>query len=131
MLLLYNTSGMHRHSCISMFRDDIGHISQALFSQIPYYQAFDWDFVIDHQDRHRWYELQWVHMIDCQYWECVLCSHGVSISRTWSLLAGITHMRILGTLELGRIIILSGFRGCLARGRVEKFVLICFDNIGY
>ena len=40
VLLLYNTSGMHRHSCISMFRDDIGHISQALFSQIPYYQAF-------------------------------------------------------------------------------------------
>ena len=50
-----------------MFSDDIGHISQALFSQVPYYQAFDWDFVVDHQDRHRWYELQWLHMIDSQY----------------------------------------------------------------
>ena len=77
VLLLYNTSGVHRHSCISMFRDDIGHVSQALFSQVPYYQALDWDFVVDHQDRHRWYELQWVHMIDSQYWKSVLCSHGV------------------------------------------------------
>ena len=68
---------MHRHSCGSMFRDDIGRVSQALFSQIPYYQAFDWDFVVDHQDRHRWFELQWVHMIDSQYWKSVLCSHGI------------------------------------------------------
>ena len=70
-------------------------------------------------------------MIDCQYWESVLCSHGVFDFEDMSLLAGITHMRILGTLERGRIIILSWFRGCLARGRVEKFVLICFDIIGY
>ena len=61
----------------SMFWDDIGHISQALFCQVPYYQAFDWDFVVDHQSRHRWYELQWLRMIDSQYWESVLCSHGV------------------------------------------------------
>ena len=77
VLLMYNTTGMHRHSCISMFRDDIGHVSQALFSQIPYYQAFDWDFVVDHQDRHSWFELQLVHMIDSQYWKSVLCSHGI------------------------------------------------------
>ena len=31
ILLLYNSSGMHRHSCVSMFKDDIGHVSQALF----------------------------------------------------------------------------------------------------
>ena len=77
VLLLYNTSGMHRHSCISMFRDDIGHLSRALCGLTPYFRAFDWEFVIDHQDRHRWYELQWVHMINNQYWESVLCSHGV------------------------------------------------------
>ena len=41
VLLMYNTTGIHRHSCISMFRDDIGHVSQALFSKVPYYQAFD------------------------------------------------------------------------------------------
>ena len=37
VLLMYNTMGMQRHSCLSMFRDDIGHVSQALFSQVPYY----------------------------------------------------------------------------------------------
>ena len=88
MLLLYNSSGMHWHSCLSMFRDDIGHISQALFSQIPYYQAFDWEFVIDHQDRHTWYELQWLRMIDSQYWESVLCSHGVFDSEDMEFVPG-------------------------------------------
>ena len=29
------------------------------------------------QDRHRWYESQWVHMIDSTYWESVSGSHGV------------------------------------------------------
>ena len=61
VLLLYNSMGMHRHSCLSTFKDDIGHISQALFSQVPHYQAFDWQFIVDHKDRHRWYESQWVH----------------------------------------------------------------------
>ena len=106
VLLLYNTSGVHRHSCISMFRDDIGHVSQALFSQVPYYQAFDWDFVVDHQDRHRWYELQWVHMIDSQYWKSVLCSHRVFDFCT----------QILGTSEPDRITIRTWCRGCLALG---------------
>ena len=67
VLLMYNTTGIHRHSCISMFRDDIGHLSQALFSQVPYYQAFDWEFIVDHQDRHRWFELQWIYMVDSLY----------------------------------------------------------------
>ena len=43
VLLMYITTGIHRHSCIRMFRDDIGHLSQALFSQVPYYQAFYWE----------------------------------------------------------------------------------------
>ena len=77
VLLLYNTSGMRRHSCISQMRDDIGHLRQALCAQTAYFRAFDMQFIIDHQDRHRWYELQWIHMIDNQYWESVLCSHGV------------------------------------------------------
>ena len=40
VLLMYNTTGIHRYSCLRMFRDDIGHLSRALFSQVPYYQAF-------------------------------------------------------------------------------------------
>ena len=74
---MYNTTGIHRHSCISMFRDDIGHVSQALFSQVPYYQAFDWEFIVDHQDRHRWFELQWIHMVDLLYWKSVFSSHRI------------------------------------------------------
>ena len=77
VLLLYNTSGMRRHSCFAMFRGAIGHLPRALCAQTDYFRAFDMEFVIDHQDRHRWYELQWIHMIDNQYWESVLCSHGV------------------------------------------------------
>ena len=71
VLLMYNTTGIHRHSCISMFEDDISHLSQALFSQVPYYQAFDWELIVDHQDRHRWFELQWIHMVDSLYWKSV------------------------------------------------------------
>ena len=67
-MLMYNTTGIHRHSCISMFRDDIGHVSLALFSQVPYYQAFDWEFIFDHKDRYRWFELQWIHMVESLYW---------------------------------------------------------------
>ena len=77
VLLLYNVGGMRRHSCISQMRDDIGHLGQALSDQTAYFRAFDIQFIVDHQDRHRWYEMQWIHMIDNQYWESVLCSHGV------------------------------------------------------
>ena len=77
VLLMYNTTGIHRHSCISMFRDDIGHVSQALFSKVPYYQAFDWEFIVDHQDRYRWFELQWIHMVDSLYWKSVWSSHQI------------------------------------------------------
>ena len=77
MLLLYNTSGMRRHSCISQMRDDIGHLRHALCTQTAYFRAFDMQFIIDHQDRHRWYELQWIHMIDTEYWESVRNNHSV------------------------------------------------------
>ena len=74
---MYNTTGIHRHFCISMFRDDIGHLSQALFSQVPYYQAFDWEFIFDHKDRYHWFELHWIHMVESLYWRSVLSSHQI------------------------------------------------------
>ena len=77
VLLLYNTSGIHRHSCISMCLDDVGHLSRALDAKTAFCRAFDWEFVADHLDRHRWYGLQWLHMDSNQYWETVRCSHGV------------------------------------------------------
>ena len=77
VLLLYNTSGIHRHSCISMCLDDVGHLSRALNAKTAFCRAFDWEFVADHLDRHRWYGLQWLHMDSNQYWEMVTCSHGV------------------------------------------------------
>ena len=77
VLLMYITTGIHRHSCSRMFRDDIGHLSQALFSQVPYYQAFYWEFIVDHQDRYRWFELQWIHMVYLLYWKSVLSTHQI------------------------------------------------------
>ena len=44
VLLVYINTGIRRHSCISMMNADIGHVTQALFSQVPFYQAFDWEF---------------------------------------------------------------------------------------
>ena len=77
LLLLYNTSGMRRYSCIEMMRDDIGHLRHALCAQTAYFRAFNMQFIIDHQDKHKWFEKQWIYMHDNQYWESVLCSHGV------------------------------------------------------
>ena len=77
LLLLYNTSGMRRYSCIEMMRDDIGHLRHALYAQTAYFRAFNMEFIIDHQDRHAWFEKQWIYMHDNQYWESVLCTHGV------------------------------------------------------
>ena len=111
---MYNTTGIHRHSCISMFRDDIGHLTQALFSQVLYCQAFDWMFIVDHQDRYHWFELQWLHMVDSLYWKSVRASHQIYDFPDMVLNMGITSTRILETSELGRIIILSWCRGCLA-----------------
>ena len=50
VLLMYNNTGIRRHSCISMMSADIGHVTQAHFSQVPFYQAFDWEFIVDHKD---------------------------------------------------------------------------------
>ena len=76
-------------------------VSQALFSQVPYYQAFDWEFIVDHQDRYHWFELQWIHMVESMYWQSVWSSTKSMIFRTWSLFPGITHIRILGTSGTG------------------------------
>ena len=64
VLLMYNNTGIRRHSCISMMGADIGHVTQALFSQVPFCQAFDWEFIVDHKDRYQWFELQWIHMVN-------------------------------------------------------------------
>ena len=40
---------------------------------------------------------------------------------------GITTIRILGTLEPGRIGMVSWSRGCSARGKAEQLVLFCSD----
>ena len=77
ILLLYNTSGIHRHSCISHVSDDIGHLSRALGAKVPFARAFDWDFIAEHKDRYGWYCLQWLHMVKNFYWDSVLCSYGV------------------------------------------------------
>ena len=77
VLLMYNTTGINRHSCISMFKDDLGHLSQALFSQVPFYRAFDWEFIFDHKDRYRWFELQWKHMVESLYFKSVLSTHQI------------------------------------------------------
>ena len=60
-----------------MVNDDIGHLSSALGAKVPFARVFDWDFIADHKDRHRWYELQWLHMVENFYWDSVLCSYGV------------------------------------------------------
>ena len=78
VLLMDNTTGIHRHSCISMMRDNIGHVTQALFSQVPFYQAFDWEFIFDHKDRYRCFELQWIHMVDSLYWKSLRSSHQIN-----------------------------------------------------
>ena len=67
VLLVYINTGIRRHSCISMMNADIGHVTQALFSQVPFYQAFDWEFFFYHKNRYRWFELQWIHMVDSLY----------------------------------------------------------------
>ena len=77
VLLMYNNTGIWRHSCISMMGADIGHVTQALFSQVPFYQAFDWEFIVDHKDRYLWFELQWIHMVDSRYWISVRSSHQI------------------------------------------------------
>ena len=96
VLLWYNSSGSRRHSCISQMKDDIGHLGQALCARTAYFRAFDIQFIIDHQDRHRWYELQWRHMIDNPYWESVLCKHGVFDFEDWY---GEDIPRVLSTWE--------------------------------
>ena len=68
VLLMYNNTGIWRHSCISMMSADIGHVTQALFSQVPFYQAFDWEFI---------FELQWIHIVDSRYWISVRSSHQI------------------------------------------------------
>ena len=88
VLLMYNTTGIHRHSCISMFKDDLGHVSQALFSQVPYYQAFDWEFIFDHKDRYRWFELQWVLMVESLHFRSVLSSHQIYDFQDWEFVPG-------------------------------------------
>ena len=52
-------------------------MTQALFSQVPYYRAFDWEFIVGHQDRYPWFELQWIHMVDSLYWKSVSSSHQI------------------------------------------------------
>ena len=58
VLLMYNNTRIRRHSCVSMMGAEIGHLTQALFSQVPFYQAFDWEFIVDYKDRYLWFELQ-------------------------------------------------------------------------
>ena len=77
VLLLYNTSGIHRHSCISHVSEDIGHLSRALGAKVPFARAFDWDFIAEHRDRYEWYCLQWESMVENFYWDSVTYSHGV------------------------------------------------------
>ena len=77
VLLMYNNTGIQRHSCISMMNADIGHVTQALFSQVPFHQAFNWEFIFDHKDRYLWFELQWIHMVDSRYWKSVRSSHQI------------------------------------------------------
>ena len=77
VLLMYNNTGIRRHSCIRMVSDDFSHVTQALFSQFPFYQAFDWEFIFDHKDRYLWFELQWIHMVDSLYWKSVRSSHQI------------------------------------------------------
>ena len=74
---MYNNTGIQRHSCISMMNADIGHVTQALFSQVPFHQAFNWEFIFDHKDRYLWFELQWIHMVDSRYWKSVRSSHQI------------------------------------------------------
>ena len=77
ILLLYNSSGIHRHSCISHVSNDIGHLTQSLGAKVPFAKAFDWDFIAEHRDRYEWYCLQWESMVENFYWDSVTYSHGV------------------------------------------------------
>ena len=71
-----------------MMAADIGHVTQVLFSQVPFYKAFDQEFIFDHKDRYLWFELQWIHQVDSLYWKCVRSSHAIYDFQDWEFRPG-------------------------------------------
>ena len=67
---------------------DIGHVTQALFSQVPFYQAFAWEFIFDHKDKHLWFENQWIHLVYSHYWKSVWSSHLIYDFQDWEFRPG-------------------------------------------
>ena len=87
---MYNNKGIRRHSCVEMMAADMGHVTQALslFSQVPFYQAFNWEFIFDHKDKYLWFENQWIHMVDSHYWKSVQSSHLIYDFQDWEFRPG-------------------------------------------
>ena len=88
VLLMYNNTGIRRHSCVEIMAADMGHVTQALFSQVPFYQAFNWEFIFDHKDKYLWFENQWIHMVDSHYWKSVRSSHLIYDFQDWEFRPG-------------------------------------------
>ena len=77
MLLMYNNTRTKGLSCWAQFRGELGH-EDGLNSDVPFYMAFDWDFVLAHKlDRYAWYEQQWCYMLYAQYWTSPRSTHEI------------------------------------------------------
>ena len=71
-----------------MMAAGIGHVTQALFSQVPFYQAFYWEFIFEQKDKYLWFELQLIHMVDSLNWRSVRSCHTIYDFQDWEFRPG-------------------------------------------